>query len=246
MIGPKGEHMKKPAAWAALGILGTAAFFLFASCSPSVILTVKDEAAGTALFTADMSPTAENLVRRFSGTADTASGSGGGFFDKDKITLSLAHAGVKVDSISFPSRTGLAVSLSFLKLDGILSRAVILEKNAGRIELRLSRETVNAAVALMPAETMDYLDLLMAPVFTGETMDPAGYESVVGAAYGKTLAAELKKSAFTLTVRCPSAVKNAAIGKPATAAVTESTAVFTIPLAALLAMEQPITALAEW
>lgn len=219
-------------------LTGIAAMLFFTACSPSVILTVRNEGDGTARFSADMSPTAENLVRRFSGNQN--------LFDRDKITLSLAHAGIRVDSIEFPSRTGIALGLSFLKLDGLLARAVTVAKDENRIEIRLTRESVNAAVATMPADTRDYLDLLMAPVFTGETMDSAEYESVVAAAYGKTLAAELKKSAFVLTVRCPSAVKNAAAGESATTAVIDDTAVFTIPLAALLAMDRPITVLAEW
>ncbi len=220
-----------------LCLLGTTATLLFTACSPSVILTVQKEASGTALFTADMSPTAENMVRKFTGNQ---------LFDRDKITLSLAHAGIRVDSVEFSSRTGISLALSFLKLDGLPARAVTVAKNENRIEVRLTRESVNAAVAMMPADTRDYLDLLMAPVFTGETMNMIEYESIIAAAYGKTLAAELKKSSFILTIRCPSAVKNAAIGEPATAVATDSTAVFTIPLAALLAMNKPITALAEW
>jgi len=244
-------YMKKPTGAVALPCLLTAAVLFFTACSPSVILTVGNGTSGTGLFSADMSPTAENLVRRFSGN-DTASGTASTgtkesqFFDRDKITLSLAHAGIKADSIDFPSRAGIAIGVSFLRLDGLLARAVTLVRDENRIEIRLTRESVNAAVATMPADTRDYLDLLMAPVFTGETMNPAEYESIIAAAYGKTLAAELKKSAFTLTVRCPAPVKNTAAGENATVAATDSSAVFTIPLATLLAMDKPITALAEW
>lgn len=243
--------MNKPMSAAALCIFGAAALFLSTSCSPSLILTVRDESSGTALFTAEMTPAAENLVRRFAGNG-TASGTapagtnGNQLFDGDKIRLSLAHAGIKTDSVSFPGRTGISLGLSFLKLDGLLSRSVTVSREERRIEIRLSRESVNAAAAVMPAETADYLALLMAPVFTGEKMDTAEYESVIAAAYGKTLADELKNSAFTLTVRCPAPVKNIAAGAPAVASSSENTAVFTIPLADLLAMDKPITALAEW
>ncbi len=240
--------MNKQISTAALCLFGAAALFLSTSCSPSVILTVTEEASGTAHFTAEMTPAAENLVRRFTGNTASAAANPNGnqLFDRDKIRLSLAHAGIKTETVTFPGRTGISLGVSFLKLDGLLARAVTVSKEERRIEIRLSPESVNAATAVMPPETADYLALLMAPVFTGEKMDSAEYESVIAAAYGKTLAAELKGSTFTLTVRCPAPVKNIAAGSPAVASSSENTAVFAIPLAELLAMDKPITVLAEW
>lgn len=218
--------------------------FLCTACTPSVIVKIKPDASGSALFNAEMSTTADTLARRFSGSSDN--GNAHPIFDKDKIIISLANAGIKADSVTFPSRTAIALNLSFLKLDGLLDQAVILKKESKKISITLSAESINAAMDLMPPDTRDYLDLLMAPIFTGETLTSAEYEEVVGAAYGKTLKEELKKSFFTLTIHCPTTIQSAKITSPGNATKTDTTAVFTIPLSALLALENPLTATAEW
>ena len=98
----------------------------------------------------------------------------------------------------------------------------------------------------MPASMNDYIDLLMAPAFTGETMTQAEYIDVVRSAYGKTIAAELLKSDFTIAVHCPNTVKQAKIDEPGSSSSAGNEATFRIPLAALLAMEKPIQAKVGW
>ncbi len=221
----------------------TALLFLTA-CSPSVVLTIKDDASGTARFNAEISPSSENLVRRFMGSGNA--GTETQIFDRDKIIISLARAGFKVDSLTFPTRTGIILALSFLKLDGLLNQAVVLNKDSKSIAVTLSADSVNAAIDLMPPNTKDYMDLLMAPIFTGEEMTAKEYEDLIGAAYGKTLADELKKTVFSLTVHCPEDVTDASINGGGNAATLDKTAVFTIPLSTLLAMQKTLTARAEW
>lgn len=217
---------------------------LFIACSPAVVISIKPDASGTASFTAEINPTSENLVQRFSGNGGASASSP--IFDRDKIVGSLARAGVKVDSLTFPTRTGIALDLSFLKLDGLLNQAIVVRKDTKSMEITLSRESVNEAINLMPDDTRDYLDLLMAPIFTGEEMDPREYEELIGAAYGKTLAEELKKSVFTLTVNCPQNVSHASVGTEGLARTQGKAATFTIPLSTLLAMQSTLNAKVEW
>ena len=97
------------------------------------------------------------------------------------------------------------------------------------MNLVISRESIKKAIEVMPASTGDYLDLLMAPVFTDEKLSAAEYEDIIASAYGKTIVAELRKSGFTLTVRCPSAVHSAKASAPGTATFSGSSAVIKIP-----------------
>lgn len=239
--------MKRSGRMAIFALLSISTLLLCAACSPALSVTIKSDASGSATFAAALSPTADSLVRRFSKTekgekpAATAP-----LFDKNKIIVSLAQAGIKTDSVDFPSASSLNLGVSFPKLDGMLDKAIVLESGKRKLTITLSRESVMAALAAMPPETINYTDLFMAPVFTGEKMDRNEYESTIGAAYGKTLAGELKQSVFTLTVHCPEPVTAAKINAPASAATTGSTAVFKVPLSALLVLEQPLIAIAEW
>lgn len=217
----------------------SALMLLLASCSPRAILTVTNDGAGNAAFDTDMSTTAENVVRRFTGAEAN-------LFDGEEIKASLSRAEIKVDSVTFPKQSSIALALSFPKLDGLLEKSVAFSKTGRSMTISISADSLRAAMGVMPASVNDYLDLLMAPVFTGEKLTQAEYVDVIRSAYGKTLADELEKSAFTLTVRCPEPIKSAKIDASATYAKEGKQAVFRIPLAALLAMEKPLQAKTEW
>ena len=228
-------------------LLGILCSILFTGCSPAVTVKIKPEAPDSASFTAEMTSTAENLVHRFTDKGNNAAKDNKApFYNREKIIVSLARAGFKVDSLEFPTRTGIAANLSILKLDGVLGNAIVLKKDKGQITVSLSRESLNMAVGLMPPETRDYLDLLMAPIFTGEKINLTEYESVIASAYGKTIAGELKNSIFTLTVQCPSPIGSASISEPGQSSISGSSAIFKIPLSALLVLEKPLTARASW
>lgn len=209
---------------------------VLSGCSPRVTITVDGQKAA---FDADMTPTAEKTVRRFTGAE-------GSLFDKDEIRASLVKAGITVDSAAFPKPSSIALALTLSGLDGLLEKAVSCSKTNKTLAVTISGESIHAAMRVMPQSTNDYLDLLMAPVFSGERMTAGEYVDVIASAYGKTLADELEKSEFTLTVRCPASVASAKIDAPATCATEGNQAVYRIPLASLLAMEKPFTARAAW
>ncbi len=231
---------------AALSALAVGLFALTSlACSPSVVLTVNPDSSGRASFACEPSAAADSVIRRFAGT-DASDAKNAPLFDKKSVTVSLAHAGLKVESFETPTKSSLSMGVSFLKLEGLLAKTIVLDKDGHRLTVKLTPETINEALDLMPASTRDYTDLLMAPVFTGETMTAEEYEDTIAAAFGKTLAGDLKKSVFTLAIRCPGAVRRTAASAPATAEATGTTATVKIPLSALLSTDKPITAFAEW
>jgi hypothetical protein len=218
---------------------------IFTSCSPALSITVAADSSGKATFTAGTSAAADAIVRRFTG-ADSGKTSDGPVFDRKKITISLAHAGLKADSVETPSRSSVVIGVSFAKIDGILAKAVTFDPSGRRISVRLTNDILREALTLMPPDTDRYTDLLMAPVFTGETMNATEYEETIAAAYGKTLAGDLSKSVFTLTIHCPATVRKTVATAPAKAEATGSVAVFRIPLSSLLAPSETFGAAAEW
>lgn len=217
---------------AAIAVMAVA----LSGCSPRATITVDGKKAA---FDADMTPTAEKTVRRFTGAE-------GSLYNKEEIRKSLAGGGIKVDSVAFPKPSSISLGLTLPEVDGLLEKAVSCSEKNRTLTLTISGESIHAALALMPRSTNEYLDLLMAPVFSGEKLTTDEYIDIIGAAYGKTLADELEKSEFTLTVRCPSPVTAVRIDTPATCASEGKQAVFRIPLASLLTMERPFSARAEW
>jgi hypothetical protein len=216
-----------------------AAIAILSGCSPAITISVADQAHESAVFDAEISATAENIIRRFTGNQQQ-------IFDKAEITKSVTAAGLKIESLAFPKQTSIAIALTVPNFDGMLGKAITVSQSAKSITFTLSRDSIKSALTLMPESTNEYLDLLMAPVFTDEDMSAEEYESVIAAAYGKTLADELKKSSFLITVRCPSTVHASRLTGSGTASKTGNAALFTIPLSSVLAMEKPITGSATW
>ena len=212
----------------------------FSSCSPQVIITADKNGPTEASFSTSLSPTSEKMIRRFTGTEE------GLLFDKEKISLSLALAGLSTNRIEFSSLTALYLSVVIPKTQTLLSKALQYSRTTNTLTVALSPESVQSAIQVMPSESAELLDLLMAPILTGEKLTELEYKEIIGSTYGKTLLKELESSVFTLTLRCPSKIKTT--DKPASVSVTitENTAVFTIPLTQLLVMEKNIWATAEW
>lgn len=212
----------------------------FSSCSPQVIITADKNGPTQATFSASLSQTSEKLIRRFTGTEK------GLLFNKDEISLSLALAGLSSHQIEFSTPTDLSISVVIPKTQTLLSKALLFSRTTNTLTVSLTPESVKDAIGVMPSETADFLELLMAPILTGEKLSESEYKEIIGATYGKTILKELENSVFTLTMRCPLKIKET--NKPAAAlvATTNNTAVFTIPLIVLLVMEQNISASAEW
>jgi hypothetical protein len=222
-------------------------FATLSGCSPAVTLKIDGTNRTGATFEATLSPTAENLVRKLADREETASpGAPQSLYDREAILVSLGNAGFRADSLEFPGRAGIRLALTLLKSEGFLGNALSVSRENKKVSVAISRDTLERALALMPTETRDYLDLFMAPAFTGEELTEGEYREIIAAAYGKTLAAELAASTFTLTVQCPAKVSRATVSAPGTVVTASNAAVFRIPLTTLLVLEAPITAEANW
>ena len=75
------------------------------------------------------------------------------------------------------------------------------------VSLILSAELLHALYAKMPDDFQSYMDLFMAPVFTGEDMSDADYLDLVTTVYGQPLVDELKNASVKITVISPTSKK---------------------------------------
>lgn len=213
---------------------------VFTSCSPQVIITADKDGPTKASFSASLSETSEKLIRRFTGTEN------GLLFNKEEISLSLALAGLSSHHIEYSTPTDLSISVVIPKTQTLLSKALLFSRTTNTLTVSLTPESVKSAIGVMPRETADFLELLMAPILTGENLTESEYTEIIGATYGKTILKELENSVFTLSIRCPLKIKTTQKPEMALVTTTNNTAVFKIPLILLLVMEQNISASAEW
>jgi hypothetical protein len=105
----------------------------------------------------------------------------------------------------------------------------------GAFQLLLSPETAAGLMSVMPPETDSYKDLLLAPLFTGETSTEKDYLALIAAVYGQKMADALARSNMVVVFTAPGAIT--AMESPPwvkTRNTASRTVEWTIPLAALL------------
>ncbi len=188
-------------------ILSTlSALFLLSLCSCGSDLTVKASADGSISFNYSAVCGKELMatVAAITGSKD------GIIFSKARTESALASSGFLNTSATLPSPERIAFSATLSpKLDDAVSKSGLVSYSAADkiVSLILSAELLHALYAKMPDDFQSYMDLFMAPVFTGEDMSDADYLDLVTTVYGQPLVDELKNASVKITVISPTSKK---------------------------------------
>lgn len=210
------------------------------SCAPSVALTIKSDGSATASFTGALGTAGKGAYMRASGQERLPA------FDQAALEESLSGAGLTVLSVSEQSDSGLFFDAKIQSLSAVPLGLLRTDPSGKRITIHLSPETLTELVSYLPGDAWDTLDLLMAPVFTGETLSEGEYQDVIAAAYGKSLGNELALSHCVISVTCPATITRVSVTAPGTVVRKGATAVISIPLSALLTLQKPLIASINW
>ncbi|AEE15776.1 hypothetical protein [Treponema brennaborense] len=224
-------------------VLIAAALLAFVSCSPSLSVAIADGGGVACSFEAYVPDSIAETVRSFGDLP-----SGVPLFDAPQIRASLVQAGFTDVAVAAPSASAVTVkaaakSVAALlpQIPGAVAYTPASGKDAASVTVSLTPDVLQQMLALLPAETRDYADLLSAPVFTGERMDAAEYTDLIGAVYGKTMADELARGVLNVSVSVPRAVIAAfASSENATVISAGKTVRFGVPLAEFLTQSEKI------
>jgi len=176
-----------------------AAVLLLTACNASVSITADAKGGSTCTVVSSMGAAVEKTIRTISG-ADSSSP----LFDAAEIKKGLSDAGFTETAVKLPSSSSLSLQTYAKNLaEGIheVPGALAYSKAADgsqKLTLTLSPQTLQTAASLLPEKEHSYIDLLMAPVFTGEAMTEQEYIETVSSVYGDQIADELKSSTLTI------------------------------------------------
>ena len=160
-------------------------------------------------------------------------------FNVQELKEAFTKEGISVQNIALQGALGLRLVCTVPHNHELLKDVIGYDKKGRKAVLRISPENISSFLEMLPQESRDFIDMLMAPLFTGDKISPAEYEELIGAAYGKKIAAELRSAEFVLTVDVPYTIQTARISPVGTVTVqtkTEKTsrASIRIPLLELL------------
>ena len=215
-----------------------AAVCITAACSSSAHIVIRDNADYG--LTAEFIPSSlleKNITRLLKQKPEQADGQS--VFNVQELKEAFTKEGISVQDIVLKGALGLRISCTVPQTHVLLKDVIGYDKKERKAVLRISPENIASFLEILPQESRNFIDMLMAPLFTGDAIPPAEYEELIGAAYGKKIATELRSAEFTLIVDVPYKVQTARISPVGTITVqtkTEKTsrASIRIPLLELL------------
>lgn len=216
-----------------------AAVFLFCSCSPKIATVITSSEETSTVVSCAIPPVLSDLMESFTGSSA-----------RDLISAAEIQKNLQAHGIPVVSCTIGKDNVFTLKTGKMAPAALPLpvETTARSIRITCTPESIQHLVSLLPSETADTFDLLMAPVLTGENMTADEYIDLVGIVYGESIADELKASRLTLTLDTPA---------PATLTVTKGAGVETwmakgrsltqqFSVSNLLTLQEPVILTISW
>lgn len=189
--------------------------FTIFSCSPALSISLKnDDSADIQL---EISNT-ESFFSNFSAFMDFSEDN---FYDKEILSLNLEELGFSNINLETKKNADLKLfaqlkNLSNLEQENPLSSLFI--KNENSFEISINPDNLIDILETLP-EITDYLDLLMAPVYTGEELSEQEYLELFASVYGESFAKDFENTTFMLQVNVSEKINNIEIAKDNIASV---------------------------
>lgn len=216
-------------------------FPLFSSCSPELFLRVTSPESIDFEWESTLKPSAQTILQRFNGLNENYATS---IFDQTSLKQGLNSFGFKTSSIGTQNFSNLTIISSISKENQLPKGLLSLQNNS--LKIVLSPSIILELFSQTGQENINYIDLLMAPIFTGEHMSPEEYQDLIAAAYGKTLAQELQTSEFKLKIELPSKIIKHEIPQPGNITTNGKTTILSFPIDFLLTLNAPISLILYW
>ena len=187
-----------------------AAVCITAACSSSAHVVIRDSTDYS--LTAEFVPGSlleKNITHLLKQKTEQVEGQS--VFNTKELKESLIQSGITVQEITVKGALGLRLACTVPHNHELLKNIINYDTKERKIAVKLSPKNIASFLELLPQESRDFIDMLMAPLFTGDKIPPAEYEELIAAAYGKKIAAELRNAEFVLTMDVPYKVQTSHI-----------------------------------
>jgi hypothetical protein len=161
-----------------------------------------------------------------------------GFADVTATSLSAGELAVRAEAASPVA--------AFSAVPNVVRYTALSNGSGGQIEIAVSKETISEILAIMPDGISEYLDLLMAPLFTGENLTETEYLAVIASVYGQQTADMLKKSTLDIHFALPARADIRYYPDAAKVSVSGNNVSLFLPLASVLSAQTELAFCAVW
>lgn len=219
-------------------ILCAIAGLFLTACSPKADIFIQP--SGDAIITMDIksSPIMNTVFKSVSQLSDEDMSKS--IFNKDSIKMELEQKKIQVLKMETNSIADITAKLKIWKDNNTNPAFFNVDNKAGKISLNIGTQNIKEFAGLLSEDDREYIDLLMAPALSGETMSKEEYETLIEAVYGNKLASELKKAKFKIEVSCPKKVQRINITPIGMGKKNGNKAYLEIPVSDILCLQDSI------
>ena len=216
----------------------------FFSCAARINGPLKPDGSAEFFVNVSLEPRMAALIRNLAAAAGTAGESP--MLDGPAIALSMSGAS-GIDSVSFKNTAPAAIegSLRISQISELGSGKSFISfeqgSTGGYCLISISRDTGPEILSMLSPEITDYLDALMAPLATGESLKKDEYLALVSSVYNRAISDEISRSKIRASISFPGTIRSARGGT-----FTDRRADFDIPLLDLLVLETPLSYEVNW
>ena len=188
--------------------------FSLTGCGGSLGVAARDDGKADVSLFMDTGKAASNMIASIMASLYPSASSGkGAVFTPDRAAaLEKSLSGGELEAVKAEALSPSVLSLAATIKDaasrnsdsqpGVLLSSMV-RQSGDKMTLTLSPEVLRGLYGSMDEQTRGYVDLFMAPVFTGEEMEGAEYAALIGSIYGKDMADELSTAMLELTLAAP-------------------------------------------
>ncbi|MBQ9237993.1 MAG: hypothetical protein IJ191_01555 [Treponema sp.] len=207
------------------------ATLLLTSCTSTFTLHIQSDVTAALSYDTTFGPavmeTIQALTQHVSGQTNSP-------FDTAEFVEQCTALGFRDVVVRTPTAARLVITAKSTSADDIIHRSGMLQpapRDSKTVLCTLSPETLSQIYAALPETARAYIDVFIAPVFTGDNMSHEEYLALVASVYGQALADEIAAAVVTLTLSAEGAHPAQKI---------------TLPLTDILLLQAPQTYTLRW
>ena len=176
---------------------------LCASCTSEITLELKKDGSVNVEFSGAAGNAFAALINSASGMSSENASSGSVIFDTNEIEYEMGANGFsKVKAVS-KKGADLTIAMTDKNQKSALFTSDVVKIEKGKLTATLSPENLVKFYNAADSQTVQFLDMLLAPIFNDEQMTDEEYTEVLASFYGDQIAQEMNSSSFRITLKNP-------------------------------------------
>ena len=186
-----------------------ALILLCASCTSEITLELKKDGSVDVQFSGVAGAAFATMINSVSGMSGNENGSTADtvIFDTKEIEYEMSSNGFSQVKAASKKGSDLTVTMTDKNGKSALFTSGVVNVKDGKLNASLSPQSLVKFYNSADSQTVQFLDLLLAPIFNDEKMSQEEYLEVLASFYGEEIAQEMKNSNFRITLKNPDGTK---------------------------------------